>query len=468
MLERAIVFFTKPLLLSGLFVFIFIIGMLLGKLPLIAIGLVGTIILFVISVFEPVIVMILVLFSIPFDRMAAFLGVLTAAKVLIGLVIISLVVRTLVFKDTELIKDIVSSKINYFVLLYLAFSFLSIIKAHDMDYYWYIMTRRISVGILLFLIFHVIKSLKSIKVALIALVIASFFVCTFGAYELVTGQPILESTVKGEDLFFTQEGSFRIQGVSGNPDFHAAILVMFTGLLLALYYSVESKIIRLALISLLIFYVMNIIATGSRGGEIGFLGVLIVFFIFHKTKKKWLKLGFTMAAIVIVFIMLTILSSVPTTERITGESGNKSIIYRYGWALMSLEMVKDNPIFGVGTGNYFKEYNRYQRLVPSLTPVQPFVNHNGVMQVWAENGTPGIIAFLSLLFFVLYKGFSTIFYAVDSKVRVMALGITAAYMGYMACILVFPVLENENGWLIMGLVMSISNLNRDLLRDAAL
>ena len=458
MLERILKNAPKPLAVIGMAIFIILIGMLFNKMVLLSIALVLMVILLTLAFIDIRITMLLTLFSIPFDRMAA-IGYMTVAKLLIGATIISIFIRMLIYRDDSIIRSIFKSKINFFVALYLLISIASVINAEDMDVFLFVIVRRTSVVILFFLVIHVFTERSSIQLATLAIILATTCVGFFGLYEALTGNPIMDNQAREFGLLITQEGSHRIQGVSGDPNFHATIIVVFTGILLSWIFYSKSTILKLAFVGALLLFIINVVGAGSRGGQLSLIITIAVFIFFHKSQKKLLIVSSLSAAILVVFIGLSILANVPTTERFTGGSGNKSIVWRIGWSMMAWEMVKDHPVAGLGAGQYIVHYKKYQQKVADWAPPEPYFTLNGIMQVWCETGTIGVLIFLTMLLAILTRSIYTIYYAIDSTTRIFALGLCASIVGYLSCMMYFPVLENENAWLLMGLSMALANWN---------
>jgi O-antigen ligase len=124
---------------------------------------------------------------------------------------------------------------------------------------------------------------------------------------------------------------------------------------------------------------------------------------------------------------------------------------------MALGMIKDNPILGVGTGNFVEAYNRY--LVPEV-PRSPYWMHNTYLQVWAENGTLGILAYLSIYvvsFLNLYKAMKL---SRDRTVRVMSITFLSLLIGLSLSAAVSNVLTDELYWLVFTFSFIILGLSK--------
>ena len=112
------------------------------------------------------------------------------------------------------------------------------------------------------------------------------------------------------------------------------------------------------MLGVVLLMMVSILATGSRGG----LGALLIgagiFWLLTRMRHKYLLASVAVVAVVTRTVALS-LAGASSTERYTGESGGKSLVYRLGWTKMAFVMIGDHPFVGVGTGNFVTEYNRY-------------------------------------------------------------------------------------------------------------
>lgn len=78
---------------------------------------------------------------------------------------------------------------------------------------------------------------------------------------------------------------------------------------------------------------------------------------------------------------------------------DRSALDRFLWPLDALKIVKDHPITGVGGRGWSSIYTKYQSYGYASTEV-----HNHLLQTWAEAGTVGLLALLSLWLLALRSG----------------------------------------------------------------
>lgn len=138
----------------------------------------------------------------------------------------------------------------------------------------------------------------------------------------------------------------------------------------------------------------TIASTGSRGGFLTLVGV--AFIMAMKTKYKVPAL---LAGLMAGVIGLS-LAPDEYRERLASilTRHDSSTLGRLTAWKVSINMATANPIVGIGYQNTVYEYLRYLQGVEILEKdFTTHVAHNSYLQVWAETGTPTLIAFLFML-----------------------------------------------------------------------
>ena len=151
---------------------------------------------------------------------------------------------------------------------------------------------------------------------------------------------------------------------------------------------------------------INMFITGGRAGQVAFLvmiGILIFqFFSLSKIKAFFVTLFVVPAIFISAYLLSPNFSDRVDTgyENISNYSEKKgtSVGYRMTFTLHSLEIIKNNPIFGVGTGDFPEEYKKINMI---RTPIMnnPTNPHNMYILVTTQLGLVGLISFLSIFYF---------------------------------------------------------------------
>jgi putative inorganic carbon (HCO3(-)) transporter len=413
-----------------------------------------------------------VFLTIPLFRLGTTLlrsQTLTPAKILIVVTFLLWITNILINKDSKSIATILREKANILILFFLVFSFVSLINVRYFgDETVTEIFSRIKMFMLYFLIVGIIRDRQALKRAILAFIIGSLLTTGVGLYEMATGKAFFKETYRSS-MFAPKKvaglqktaysGAGRVQGLYSDAGFHAHSMVIFFGLAFPWLFHGASKKIKIFTGILLIGYVMNIIGTGARVGWISLSAALFVSMFFLKHKHKYTLWAISLISVLIIFLALSLNPHVPTLERLSTK-GDISLNWRLETNRLALEMVRDHPLLGVGTGNYLTEYHNYLAIRPGLSRIHYGWLHNSYLQIWAENGTIGLLVFLSFLLTIFIGLVNSYRGTVHLELKILALGLLTAFTGYAVEFSGIPALNQELGWTIFGLTVALITIVR--------
>lgn len=168
--------------------------------------------------------------------------------------------------------------------------------------------------------------------------------------------------------------------------------------------------------------------TGSRGG---FLATVGVFGLFMLTRIRITPPRVALAGAVLGAAILLAPSHLTSTSDSHGSAQHRVSMWGQG-----IEMISQNPLFGIGRGN-FAPYTG------------SLIAHNSGIEIMGETGFPGIFMWLGMLYmcyrnlFAAYKGLE------DPKARAFMIAAGLSLAGYMFSSL-FVTLEYETMYFLMG------------------
>ena len=227
------------------------------------------------------------------------------------------------------------------------------------------------------------------------------------------------------------------------------------------------------LISVGIFITGSVVSL-SRGGFIGL--VVVLFYCWLKTPRKIFStiMVTLMALVVIIAAPSKYWSEVKSIETENIESGTGATRWYY-WQT-GIVMYLDNPILGVGQGNFPWNVEKYGGEGFYGRKHGGRVSHSLYFTLIPELGTVGIIIFVSMLLYFRKNIKNVIMYGKNahtlegtrddwvevaiklSKLRYMAYAVSGALFGYLISGIFISVLYYPHFWILCALPIVLNNI----------
>ncbi len=215
--------------------------------------------------------------------------------------------------------------------------------------------------------------------------------------------------------FLLKDGAARMSATLGNPDFLGVYSLMHIFLAGVLIFWSKKKILKILSFFLLIFNLVVLFLTATRGAIVAFgisIFVLFFFLIFRKKTKKYLKI------LLLTFLLITISSSIflyanrsedwmkkapLVIRRLVAITPTSNQARLRSWGI-GLQGFKERPILGWGTGNYNIVFNQYYDpwyLTKGEQATWFDQTHNQIIDLLALTGILGTLSYLAI-FFILF------------------------------------------------------------------
>ncbi len=221
-----------------------------------------------------------------------------------------------------------------------------------------------------FIIFvNIVNSERRIKISLWFIILLTVILAIQGIYQFQNGlgwanQPL------------TKHGRITWIGIFNDANDLALAIVMAIGFLLAFLFgrsNIFTKSVSLLLLSILCY---GLYLTNSRGGYLALAGTILFYFI-TSTKKKFITVPFAACLVILAFVFgPSRLSEISAAE---GSAYGRIQSWYEG-----VQMLKHNPLFGVGYRMFMEDYN--------LTA------HNSYVLVSAEEGLVGLALWVAVIY----------------------------------------------------------------------
>lgn len=207
---------------------------------------------------------------------------------------------------------------------------------------------------------------------------------------------------RGHNTDIMRFGYPRLQSLFWHSGWYAQYVAALAPALLAFGLVARGRAWRCGLFLLAGLMALVQMLTMQRGGWMaliaGFACVVTVFAIHRRWWGGWRRrLGFGLGFVVAFFLLLGLVLFLahPDFQHRVGELlayGHRTNIWRAAWGLMRMD-----PIFGVGLGNYCALYRGTYMFDHPFALLDNVTAHNTFLHIWVERGMVGLILFAVIL-----------------------------------------------------------------------
>ena len=195
-------------------------------------------------------------------------------------------------------------------------------------------------------------------------------------------------------------------------------------------YALTTRVVAALIMSLMLVVTYFV---GSRGGMVATLAIFGFYFLI----KSKLSLRAMIACGGLGMLVLLFAPSHLTTVR----DSQNSTQYRVEMWAEGLEMMKHNPLFGIGRGN-FKSYT------------SKLIAHNSFVEIGGETGIVGLLIYTALVYFCLKSALHARAHFPDTHNKDFALAAALSLVGY-AISAMFVTLEYETFYLLLAMCAAL-------------
>lgn len=343
-------------------------------------------------------------------------------------------------------KKIDFSSLRWPALLFLLTAILAVLISPDLKSALGIFKAYFLEALLFFLVLiNNIKTLRDFKQIIWSLGISALFVSLIGIWQYLDLWPGLEPWIS--------QTPKRVSSVFEYPNAVGLYLGPILGLVLGiiLTYRKLSKNISIFLGGVILFSLLALIFSVSRGALLGVLATLI-FISFFSQYKKWIWVAFLILMVLILIIpqIRAQISSIISTKDVSTDV--RIVMWQGTWQLL-----KEHPIEGAGLAGFSILYDKYRLIKHTELLLYP---HNIFLNFWVELGLVGLLIFL----WVIWEFFKTGVRLTKEKIenKPLVIGLLAAMIVIIIHGLVdVPYFKNDLAvlfWIIIGLMITLKTL----------
>ena len=200
--------------------------------------------------------------------------------------------------------------------------------------------------------------------------------------------------------------------------------------------SISSKFIHTVLLLLLLLAIWT---TGSRGG---LLATLVIFAAYGLS-----RMNISISRMIVVGSVIGVILMLAPSYLTNIKDDNKSAQHRVGMWIEGIEMVQQNPVLGIGRGN-FASYTG------------SLIAHNSAIEIMGELGFPGIFFWFAFIYISIKTIMQALARETNNEYRSYYKGLILCIIGYIANSM-FVTLEYETFYFILALSRSLNNKKDD-------
>lgn len=344
------------------------------------------------------------------------------------------------------------------VLTFIAWCLISSVFSTRPDIAFSEVTRLARAYLGFLLICNLTKTKKDFDAVFYGLIATVAFNAFIGFLEWRRG--FLGLTFLGEDSFY-----YRAGGLFTHPNIYGSFLIMLLPILLRLFiFYKHKKKSHLAMYGILsMITVAALLATYSRGSWLSFAGAIVVMLLYSLFKIKFYPKVISATAVIVLLGTVVAVHYAPTIlSQFQGEYRGRAATVRLPLNRIALKMTMDNPIFGVGLGNYTEHTVLYAE--DEISDEHHYwellqIVHNTHLLNLAEAGPIGFLLILGMLFWIFKFGLK----AVNINNRFssnIALGLLTGYVAVLIAWMAGPDGRNHQiqmmFWLSAGLLYTLT------------
>lgn len=334
-------------------------------------------------------------------------------------------------------------------LVYLLISILSYFWSEDQALSYRGVFKIVQQALVFLMAFDVFQKKENMNLFFDIFLIVAFVLMANAFYQLIFGTDFIRGFVaESARAGLRVSGAFKSYGLLAS---YCILTIPFLASLGIGYWKFgrRSKLFYLCMITtagnlwLLIF-------TRSRGAIVAFLISLVILLILN---KKIIVLTVFLALTTVAFLMIP----KSMVIHLDVEGKEQSLVERYHLWKRAINVIESKPWGGTGINTYDQIHEKYDQT--HNWRVRGYYAHNGYLQLAAEVGVPGLIAFLWFLIAYGFVTLKSILTMAGSESSVLSMGLFTGLLSFLVLVLIDTVLHNMISvitfWFLMGITLAI-------------
>ena len=338
------------------------------------------------------------------DIVVQYYNAPSVAKSFVVLLVVAIFIRWAVANDRP--RGLLWPTVMLFA--YGLVGFTSLYYAPNKEAVIYSLSNYVKDAMITLVIVALLKKPIQLRQVIYTLLFTGIFISSFSIHQYVTKNFLSEYGGFAEaELMAIVEGGgddFRLSGPVGDPNFFAQVMVVLVLIGVERFMHDKNILAKILASACAIMSAFTIVFTFSRGATLALVLALVLFFVIYRLKPVQLIVVLALGITVVLFAPPTFLERFfSIRDLLPAENGqidlttDRSFQGRASQSLTAWSMLMQHPFTGVGLNNFqtlYQEYAKSLGLAPSAQARSP---HNLYLEVAAETGVIGLIAFLVMV-----------------------------------------------------------------------
>lgn len=355
------------------------------------------------------------------------------------------------------------------LLLYGFVVFLSLIYAKDLLLAEAGLESYVKDAFVAFLVVLLVQNVSALRQVIWALLFVGIVLGTLSVYQYVTG------TYSNTYWGFAQallsnlpgESGYRLGGPFRDSPFFGQILLVFVPLALNRLTHERQLWLRCLAGWCLAVSVLTIILTYSRGAFLGLIVMGALMVIRRPPRPIAFAIGLGLITAVLTLAPGNYVDRIGTIAEFAPVVGvsdvrnESSFRGRTSENIVAIQLFLDNPLLGVGVGNYNAHYVEYSSRLGMDPRLKNRSAHNLFLEVLAESGVIGLGVFLGILyvaFKAMHRARRSLEHGGLGDIASMVQAISVALLGYLTASAFLHLAFARPFWLLIGLALATTQI----------
>lgn len=355
--------------------------------------------------------------------------------------------------------------------LYCVVGFASVYFAENQEIAFYIAVETLKSGAIAFVILWLIEDFRSLRLIVWGLLFVGIFLASLNIFQYLTGTYANDYGGFAQATLENISGDihdFRAGGPVQQPNTFAQMLLVLIPMSFERFFGEKNRLLKIFAGVAFVLCSFAVILTYSRTG---FLVLAVIIFAVLLLFRR----GNVGQFITIAILALIILNFLPSrfSERLqtltelvpSVDSGEQSAGYvdysfrgRNSEMIVAVQMFVDNPLLGVGLGNYPVLYQKYAQRVGLELRADARYAHSLYLEVLSETGIIGMTCFIMLLLGALIPSFRWMQLFLSQGMfedSNMIMALILSFVAYLLASVTMHSVYPRNFWVLIGVVLSI-------------